>query len=343
MNKVYLLSAAHISAQQPLSEEWMCNPVFYQEEKVNAIDLNFKEYLSPNVARRIGKLLKRALVCARVAMERANIEMPDAIITATGLGCIENTEFFLDAMVRDGETLLNPTPFMQSTHNTIGSSIALDIKCHGYNTHYSQKYASFDCGLQDAFLQLQKENIHNVLLNAHDEHSPIFDTILQHLNCWHFKNGGFKGEVALSMMLTNQPNSKIWCGIEDMMSCYKPSVSYLQTEIQQLLNRNQLNINDIDAIFVGVNGNEENDRVYFDHAEQLFSDLPLVHYKHLFGEHFTVSGMGFYVAATCLQQGKIPDHLLLSKEKQVTRVKRILFYNHSENKEHTILLMSHVA
>ena len=340
MNKIYILSAAHISAQKPFSEEWVESPVVYNEDNVKSIDLNYREYLPPNAARRMGKLLKRALVCARAAMEQANIEMPDAIITATGLGCIENTEIFLDAMVRDGEKLLNPTPFMQSTHNTIGSSIGIDIKCYGYNTHYSQKYVSFDCGLIDAFLQLQSGNIHTVLLNAHDEQSPVFDLILQHLNCWHFSDGYFKGETAISMMLGNQPSAKTLCCVEDMLMCYKPTVSHLQTQLQTLLERNQLKIEDIDAVFTGVNGNETNDRVYFDVAQNVFPKTPLVRYKHLFGEHFTMSGMGIYAAAVCLQQKRIPHHLLLSKDKNIKQVKRILFYNHSENKEHSMILMN---
>ena len=340
MNKIYILSAAHISAQKPLLEEWMNNPVIYDEENVKAMDVNYKEYLAPNAARRMGKLLKRALVCSRAAMEQAHIDMSDAIITATGLGCIENTEFFLDAMIREGETLLNPTPFMQSTHNTIGSSIALDIKCHGYNTHYSQKHVSFDCGLQDAFLQLQNENIRTVLLNAHDEHSPIFDAILKNLDCWYFNNGGFKGEVAVSMVLSNQASSKPLCSVEDMLMCYKPSISNLQTELQIMLNRNHLTINEIDAVFVGVNGNEMNDSVYFANAEALFPNLPLVRYKHLFGEHFTTSGLGVYAAATCLQQKRIPEFLLIEKNKPLKNVKRILFYNHSENKGYTIILLT---
>jgi len=340
MNKVYIQSAAHISAQKPLSEEWIDSPVFYNEDNVKAMDLNYKEYLAPNVARRMGKLLKRALVCARIAMERADIEMPDAIITATGLGCIENTEFFLDAMIHEGEKLLNPTPFMQSTHNTIGSSIALDIKCHGYNTHYSQKYVSFDCGLQDAIMQLQNENTHTVLLNAHDESSSIFDSILKHLDCWHFSNGGFKGETAISMVLADQPTSKTLCCVEDMLMCYKPSTSNLQAKLQKMLERNQLNINDIDAVFVGTNENKKNDSIYISNAKTLFSNLPIAHYKHLFGEHFTMSGIGCYVAAICLQQERMPEHLFLKKGKTMEKIKRVLFYNHSENKEHTLVLLS---
>jgi len=340
MNKIYINSIKQISAQSPLTEDWFEHPIFYSGPSVRAIEPDYKQFFTPNESRRLKKILKRALLVSRQTMAESKIVMPDAIITATGLGCIENTEFFLDAMVREGEKLLNPTPFMQSTHNTIGSVIGMDLKCHGYNTHYSQKYVSFECGLQDALMQLQNENIHNVLLNAHDEHSPIFDSILKHLNCWHFSDGGFKGEVAVSMMLTNQQSSKNLCCVKAMLMCYKPSISHLQVKLQELLKHNKLDINEIDAVFVGVNGNENNDSVYLTHAETLFPDLPLLRYKHLFGEHFTVSGLGFYVAATCLQQERVPKHLLLEKDKPVKQVKHLLLYNHSENKEHTIILLT---
>lgn len=44
----------------------------------------------------------------------------DAIITATGLGCIADSEKFLDGLIAGNETMLNPTPFIQSTFNTVG-------------------------------------------------------------------------------------------------------------------------------------------------------------------------------------------------------------------------------
>jgi hypothetical protein len=106
-----------------------------------------------------------------------------------------------------------------------------------------------------------------------------------------------------------------------------------------MLERNHLNINDIDAVFVGINGNEKNDSVYFANSEILFPNLPLVRYKHIFGEHFTMSGMGIYTAANCLKQQKIPQHLLLSNDKSVKEIKRVLFYNHSEDKEHGVVLL----
>ena len=96
---VKILSAKQISIQNPLTEEWMENPLGYTEDYVRAVDPDFKQFISAGDARRMGKLLKRALATSLSALQEGGIENPDAIITGTGFGSIENTELFLDAAV----------------------------------------------------------------------------------------------------------------------------------------------------------------------------------------------------------------------------------------------------
>ena len=84
-----------------------------------------RNYVKPLEARRMGKIMKSSLLSSLKAMEQAGIEKPDAIITATALGCLENSELLLNQLQEEGEVMLKPTYFMQSTHNTIGSGIAI--------------------------------------------------------------------------------------------------------------------------------------------------------------------------------------------------------------------------
>lgn len=139
LQKIYIKTATQISIQQPLSESWMNTPVYATDEYMRSQDPNFRDWLPPLEARRMGKLMRRALVTALKALRDAEVAKPDAIITGTGLGCIENTELFLDQLCREGEEMLKPTYFMQSTHNTISSLIGIKTKCHGYNSTYSHK------------------------------------------------------------------------------------------------------------------------------------------------------------------------------------------------------------
>ena len=171
-NRIYIRSAAQISVQKPLCEDWMTDPVRLSGEYLRSQDPDFKQFLNPMQARRMGLILKRAIAVSLTALKDAGIECPDAIFTGTGLGCMENTENFLSAMCRDGEEMLPPTYFMMSTHNTISSAVAILLRCHGYNCTYSQKDISFESALLDAFIQLQAGRMGNALVGSHDETTP---------------------------------------------------------------------------------------------------------------------------------------------------------------------------
>jgi 3-oxoacyl-(acyl-carrier-protein) synthase len=129
----------------------------------------YSRYLPPMKARRMGRLLKRALVTALKAMEVSGIEKPDAILNGTAMGCMEHTLQLLNALAAEGESASMPTAFMQSTHNTVASQIAIFTGNHGYNTTYSHRTVSFELALQDAFLRLRAGLVRNALVCANDE------------------------------------------------------------------------------------------------------------------------------------------------------------------------------
>lgn len=130
-------------------------------------DPDFRTVISPLEARRMGRLQKRALWCAMQALEQAGVAMPDAIITATDYGCMVNTEAFLADR--------RPVHFMQSTHNTLGSVIAIRLGCHGYNATYSHTGRSFLSALEDAVLQIGLGEIDTALVGWYDELTDNMD------------------------------------------------------------------------------------------------------------------------------------------------------------------------
>ncbi len=133
-----------------------------------------REFVSAGEARRMGKLMKAATISSLKALQAAGIETPDAIITATAFGMLETSEKFLLDMLENGEETLSPTLFMQSTHNTIGSSIAIRTKCHGYNMTYSQGKDSLEWALRDARRLIATGKAKTVLVGCHDEATPLF-------------------------------------------------------------------------------------------------------------------------------------------------------------------------
>ena len=214
-SNIYIRSAAQISIQQPLCDDWMEHPLSYDTPFATAIDPDFRTYMNPLQSRRMGKVLKRALVTAQVALNEAQLDHLDAIMMGTGMGCWENTERFLEQMCREGESLLKPTYFMQSTHNTISSMLGIQLNCHGYNTTYSHGKRSFDSALLDAFMQLKNGEISNALVCANDELTPAFCAIMQQAGIFGQPGQSVTGEGSVSLVLTTNPEGA-WCELVDI-------------------------------------------------------------------------------------------------------------------------------
>ena len=327
----------------------MQEPIMHNEPFVRSIDPSFKDYVSPIEARRMGKILKRALATSKEALKAADLESVDAIITGTGYGCIENTEFFLNALSTEGEQLLKPTYFMQSTHNTISSLVAIQTKNHGYNVTYAHKGISFDSALQDAWWQFQLGKIDTALVGGHDEMTETFYHIL--------KKGGVMGqddemcgEAAVSVVLAashhceeaqqSHPEMKPLCKLTGFSMLHQPTMDTLKDAVATLLQSVGKSLSDIDFILTGISGNYANDQAYLEETQSLFGNKPLLHYKHLFGESFTASGLGFYVAAQCLKAGRVPVSLFVKAEENTDRQpKCILLYNRSDGKNVSLTLL----
>ncbi len=348
-NPVYVLSAKQISMQQPLSEDWMDNPVEYEVPFTRSIDPSFKEYVSPIEARRMGRILKRALATSKEALKEAGYDTVDAIMTGTGFGCIENTEFFLDALSNEGEQLLKPTYFMQSTHNTISSLVAIQTKNYNYNASYAHKGISFDSALHDAWLQFRLGKIDSALVGCHDEMTETFHRIM--------KRGGVMGqddeccgEVAVSVVLSrhceerSNPESNLLtkplCRLTGLKMLHQPTMNDLMDAVTTMLQSAQKSLADVDYVLTGISGNHQSDAAYLAEAKTLFGDKPLLKYKHLFGENFTASGLGFYVAAQCLKAGHVPAHLFVNADEANDKQPAcLLLFNRSDGKDYTLTLL----
>lgn len=333
--RIYIQTAAQISIQKPLTEEWLDSPVVYNEPYTRSIDPNFKEYLDPMQSRRMGKVLKRALVTATKSMVDAGIDKPDAVITGTGLGCIENTEHFLDQLCRDGEEMLKPTYFMQSTHNTIGSLISIHIKCNGYNTTYSHKSVSFDSALLDAITQIRLGDINNALVCGNDEMTPSYFDILKRTGYVGRKGETVCGEASVAMMISDVDTKTNLCEIAGMKMLYTEEKELLHQSIDNLLVEAGINVPD--AMMCGVNGTSDNDAVY-ETVMDWYRDSAVLHYKHIFGECYAASSLGVYVSANCLNRGFVPKFMRYDMGGE-TEIRNLLVVNHSDMRNISLILL----
>lgn len=279
-NRIYIRSAAQISVQKPLCEDWMTDPIPHSGEYLRSQDPDFKQFLNPMQARRMGLILKRAIAVSLTALKDAGIECPDAIFTGTGLGCMENTENFLSAMCRDGEEMLPPTYFMMSTHNTISSAVAILLRCHGYNCTYSQKDISFESALLDAFIQLQAGRMGNALVGSHDETTP--DTYRLLRGAGYFDGTVTAAEASSAFVLSADSGSLSLskgplCELADVQILHSPA--------------------NLESIVKEYN------------ASRI---LRSSEYFTLFGKCFSASGLGVYEAAMRIAKGLDKDILVVN-------------------------------
>ncbi len=135
------------------------------------------EFVRPMEARRMSRLMKAAVLSSMRALREAGVDSPDAIITATAYGSVELSERLLNQLA-DNEPL-KPTWFMQSTHNTIAGELAIRTHCHGYNITYTQGSRSLDWALRDARRILCQGRCKTVLVECHDETTPLFRQLME--------------------------------------------------------------------------------------------------------------------------------------------------------------------
>lgn len=337
MKKIFIKAAKQISIQQPLSEQWMDNPVWHHEPLVNAVNPSFRDYFPLNEARRMGNIIKRAIVTTLNVLQETNTPQPEAIITGTSLGSLQHTERFLHDMILNNEETLSPTFFMQSTHNTVSSALAIHTNTHSYNTTYSHGAISFDLTILDAWIQFKLGKINNALVGGHDEMVENYFSLLQKTGYVGQEGMVPCGEVAMAALLSTQQNNDNLCQLAGVAILYHPTAKQLQSQLQRTLNDADVNINDIDGIMTGINGNPNNDDYYLRIAETLFPDKPLLHYKHLFGENYTASAFALYTVAHCLKKQVIPDFLPISKKPE--KCQNFLLLNHSQGNEVSIILL----
>lgn len=166
---------------------------------------DYKEVITDaNSRRRMGRLLKMAVWCGLKSLDGVPSEMVAGIITSTGAGFMKDTISFGSSIFDREETLLNPSPFMQSTFNTASGYIALIRKIHAYNTTYVQQADGFAASVIDAAMLLDDAGEGNVaLVGAFDEVTPEVDVIRQRLGLYGVGDGFLPlGEGAAAFLLS---------------------------------------------------------------------------------------------------------------------------------------------
>ena len=352
MKKTYINGLGCVSAQNtvenPSFEAFKWNP----NQNVLAVKAPvYKDFIPPVAIRRMAKGVKNGIVASTLALREAQLETVDAIITGTGMGCIEDSEKFLSAILDNKEQFLTPTSFIQSTHNTVGGQIALGLQCKAYNVTYVNGAVSFESALLDAIMKIEEEEANAILVGGIDETAAYTLSLFKLIDIIKNENqapysllesttkGVVFGEGATFFALENKITTTTYAEILGIEIYNKLAIDEVESKLSAFLAFHNLTIANIDAVVMGYNGDVDSDLYYKQLTATVFESTPQIYYKHLSGEYDTASGFGLGLAAKIVQTQTIPAIVQINNlEKDI--YKTVLLYNQYNGIDHSFILLN---
>lgn len=348
MKKVYIRSASCISPQNTFGDvPFLPETVVYETARLKVIEPDYKQFIDPKQSRRMSRVIRIGVAAAMDCLQRVGVKEPDAIITGTAYGCVEDTGNFLTRLIEMDEEMLSPTAFIQSTHNTVAAQVALMLQCHAYNNTFVHKSFSFESALLDTMMFMGENPDTQVLLGGIDE---ITDTSFAIFNRFDiFKKGAIKntelysdhttgtisGEGAAFFLLSNEPSDDQLACIEAFATFFKPKD--IEQEILSFFKANNLKLEDIDLVITGRNGDERTDAPFDLLDQSIFKKNKVLNYKHLCGEYPVATSFALWLAANMVKTGSVPAALGGAAHLQP---KRILICNNYQNKYWSLMVVA---
>ncbi len=351
--EAYISGTSIISAQKTFgTPDFLTEIIDTDSNYLHCIEPSYKEFVNPAMARRMARLVKMSIAASSACLKDADIVQPDAIITGTALGCLEDTEKFLLAIIENNEQFLTPTSFIQSTHNTVGAQIALQMKCMNYNFTYVHKGFSFESALIDGLMQLAEGEAKNVLVGAHDEMTDKYFRVCNRIDYWKKEAvstmqlinsqtmGSIAGEGASFFVLSSEKKATSYAKLLGVKTIYKPKENNsIEKKLTGFLNEKNLTPDDIDIVIYGINGDNRFDPIYYQLNDSYFKNSTAAYFKHLSGEYQTASGFALWAAAKAIKTQTLPSAMRIGTPKHQS-IKNILIYNTFMGTDHSVFLLS---
>jgi hypothetical protein len=336
---------AAISPQHTFEGDISAQPmVIGSSNMLSCVEPDYRAFIPANSLRRMSRILKMGLTTALKCLQDTGIQTPDAIVTGTGKGSLQDIERFLKEIRDYNEQALNPTPFIQSTYNAVNGLIALQQKCTQYNNTFVHRGFSFENALLDSMLLLH-EGKTDVLAGAFEEITAEHFFIKSRIGHWkaedvpnntlyqHFSPGTISGEGAAFFVLSPQATDKTYAELAGLKMLYKPSPERLAASLHTFLGDEE-----IDLVLTGRNGDTNYDQYY----QVLDKELPATQqlpFKHLCGEYETVSAFALWLGAQLLKLQQVPAEWFPMIKEQPKQLRNILIYNNFFGEQHSFILL----
>ena len=278
----YIHTISSITHQNTFRTENICENLTKLTEESELISPDYKEFIPPTSLRRLSPVLRIGLTTSIECKSKMGKDF-DAISVGTALGCLRDTEKFLNTIHTTTSDVLSPTAFIQSTHNTIGGQISLGLKNHAYNMTHTQNSLSFEVAFLDGMMCIH-EGKSNVLVGAADEKIGFLENVQPQLipNKHPLTSGA-------SFFAISDEVSESRIGVRGVYVNF--ASERVSSEISQFLSNKHLSIHDIDLVLH--NGNE---------SGVDFLGTPELNYLDYSGMHYSASAFALHIAHDKLAQ-----------------------------------------
>lgn len=296
MNKTYLYTSSAISTLDTFEGNDFINnltPITTHKDIIHPI---YKTYIPPMGLRRMGVATKMAVACGFKCLQNIDLAQPDAIIIGTGLGALVDTQKFLNVSITVQNSLLPPTSFIQSGHNSMAGQIALMLKNDTYNMTHVQQGLSFEYAMLDTMLNIS-EGKQTVLTGAVDEHIPVIDDLAKRFDL--NEKAANQLSQGASFFILGSDKSKAKLEVQAISIVTNDSIL---EGITSFLIDNKVNTNDIEMGFVGNN--------LTDTPKDIFP-FKTICYTDYCGQHAASSSFGLHLASTYLTSSNGKSHALV--------------------------------
>jgi hypothetical protein len=344
---MYITALKTISPQPTYDESFLKgNYTTNSGNKYKVQEPDYKEIISPNLLRRMGKATRIGLGAGLPLIQNRNDI--DAIIIASSEGGQEDSIKFLNQIVAYNEGTLTPTSFLQGTPNALAGSLALMSQNTCYNITHVHKGHSFENSLIDASLLFNEGKAKTILTGNAEEISDFnfnIETLagkykIEETTSENLMASGTVGTVSgegSSMFILEPDATDYYARITDVEQAVFPTESEISELAKKILEKNHLESCDIDYIILGYNGDIRNDFWYKGLSERVFPKQPVCTFKNMVGEFPSSIAFATYLGAWLLS-GRDVNIKPIKHPKR--RLKHILIYNHYFGEQHGFILMS---
>ncbi|WP_353718592.1 beta-ketoacyl synthase chain length factor [Dyadobacter sp. 676] len=345
---MYITDSACISPQRTFDDAFFEGDIKVHEgDRYMAIEPAYGQLIPAGLLRRMGKAVRMGVGAGLPLIRKAPIE---GIILGTANGGLEDCLKFLNQIVDYNEGTLTPTNFVQSTPNAVAGNLALMSKTTGYNATHVHKGLAFEAALLDTMLLLEEKRGKQFLVGSIEEISDYNHNI--DLLAGSFKRGYFTSEnllkldspgsangegTAMFVVNAGRPEQAI-AQIRDVFQSNNLIEKELPQVVTAFLQRNGLQATDIDAVIMGISGDNRTDHWYFNLQKALFGAANCHTYKNMVGDYPTASAFATWMGAQMIAGKRIPAACVWT-QKNTRTPKHIMIYNHYKASQHGLILL----